>query len=125
MADHPKRGCALVVDDDADSREVLAILLRQRGFDVHTASNAAGALQVARAHLPEVIFLDIGMPSVSGYEVCRELRKMWPLHESSIYAVSGFSGRHHDELCSEAGFTAHFTKPLDPKLLSTLEEHVR
>jgi CheY-like chemotaxis protein len=65
---------ALVVDDDKDSREALAILLTWAGYDVATATNGREALLEAGRFNPAVIFLDIGMPEMNGYEVCRRLR---------------------------------------------------
>jgi CheY-like chemotaxis protein len=111
---------ALVVDDDKDSREALAILLTWAGYDVATAANGREALLEAGRFTPAVIFLDIGMPEMNGYEVCRRLRTSTAFRNTRIYALSGFEGREHDTRCSEAGFTAQFTKPLDPTVLARL-----
>ena len=112
--------CALVVDDETDSREALVILLRWMGYDVHAAADGGEALEAAREFLPRLIFLDIGMPGRNGYEVCRELRQSPLLSEARIFAVSGFSGEPHDTRCSEAGFTARITKPIDPAILQQI-----
>jgi CheY-like chemotaxis protein len=114
------RRCTLVVDDEADSREALAILLSWAGHDVHVASDGAEALKAAQQYLPELIFLDIGMPSLDGYELCRRLRASPIFSHARIYALSGFSGVLHDMRCSAAGFTGQLTKPLDPARLQQL-----
>jgi CheY-like chemotaxis protein len=110
----------LVADDDKDSREALEILLTWAGYDVVTAGNGAEALERARSFLPLTIFLDIGMPDMNGYEVCRRLRTSMTFRDARIYALSGFAGPEHDTRCSEAGFTAQFTKPFDPTVLQRL-----
>jgi CheY-like chemotaxis protein len=114
------RSHALVVDDDQDSREALAILLTWAGYDVVTADNGADALSKAQSFRPQVIFLDIGMPEMSGYEVCRKLRTSMTFQDARIYALSGFTGAEHDTRCSEAGFTGQFTKPIDPAVIPRL-----
>ena len=70
-----RKNTALVVDDEQDSREVLAMLLRLEGLVVLVAADGDEGLRLAREHLPALIFLDIGMPGRTGYEVCRELRQ--------------------------------------------------
>lgn len=119
-AGSPHASRALVVDDDKDSREALTILLTWAGYDVATADNGRDALLEANRFNPQIIFLDIGMPGMSGYEVCRKLRTSMAFQDVRIYALSGFEGREHDTRCSEAGFTAQFTKPLDPTVLTCL-----
>jgi CheY-like chemotaxis protein len=111
---------ALVVDDEQDSRDALAILLRMEGLVVHAAADGDEGLRFAREYLPELIFLDIGMPGRTGYEVCRELRQSSAFEATRIFALSGFSGETHVTRCSEAGFTACFTKPMDPSVLQRL-----
>jgi CheY-like chemotaxis protein len=115
-----RRNIALVVDDERDSRDALAILLRMEGLVVHVAADGDEALRFAREYLPDLIFLDIGMPGRTGYEVCRELRQSSAFESARIFALSGFSGETHFTRCSEAGFTACFTKPMDPSVLQRL-----
>jgi two-component system CheB/CheR fusion protein len=90
------------------------------GYDVATSTNGREALLEAGRFNPAVIFLDIGMPEMNGYEVCRRLRTSTAFRNTRIYALSGFEGREHATRCSEAGFTAQFTKPLDPTVLAHL-----
>jgi CheY-like chemotaxis protein len=111
--------CALVADDEADGREALAVLLKWAGFEVHLASDGEQALEAAARYRPELIFLDIAMPCRDGYEVCRLLRQRPEFTDARIVAVSGFSGETHDTRCSEAGFSAQMSKPIDPGALET------
>jgi CheY-like chemotaxis protein len=111
------RRCVLVTDDDRDSREALAMLLNWSELEVHVASNGAEALLSAAQYLPRLILLDIGMPHLNGYEVCRRLRLSPPFQHASIFALSAFSGELHDTRCAEAGFTGQLAKPFDPAAL--------
>jgi CheY-like chemotaxis protein len=115
-----RRGLALVVDDDRDTRETLAILLSWAGHDVRVAADGAEALQLAERLRPELLFIDIAMPRINGYEVCRRLRLTAAFEHARIFAVSGISGLEHETRCSEAGFTARLTKPVDPAALTRL-----
>jgi len=111
---------ALVVDDEADSREALAILLSWSGHEVYQASDGEQALTAAERYRPELIFLDIGMPELNGYDVCKRLRNSTLFKDARIIALSGFTGELHQTRCSEAGFDALLTKPLDPAELERL-----
>jgi CheY-like chemotaxis protein len=116
------RLCALVADDDADSRDALALLLRWCGYDVKLAADGDEALAIAEQYRPELIFLDIGMPGRDGYEVCRRLRQSPEFAHARIVAASGYTGEMHDTRCSEAGFTAQMSKPIDPAALDRFAE---
>lgn len=113
----------LIVDDNEDSAETLAELLRIHGSDVRTASDGASALETADEWRPDVMLLDIGMPRMSGYEVCRRLRAQEWGQAMTVIAQTGW-GSHEDRLRSaQAGFDLHLTKPVDPtKLLRLLAE---
>src|SRR5687767_2798772 len=106
------RRSVLIADDQADAIEALAIVLEWSGHDVHVAFDGKGALHAARQYRPELIFLDIAMPELNGYEVCRRLRNMPEFADARIYAISAFTGEVHDTRCSEAGFTGQLTKPI-------------
>lgn len=110
----------MVIDDDEDGRDALQFMLTWAGYDVQTACNGAEGLRIAESFHPRLIFLDISMPEMSGYEVCRKLRVCEPFRDTRIYALSALTGPEHDTRCSEVGFTAQFTKPFDPGLLDRL-----
>jgi CheY-like chemotaxis protein len=116
------RLCALAADDEADSREAIALLLRWCGYDVKLAADGEQALEIAQQYRPELIFLDIGMPGLDGYEVCRRLRRTPEFAHARIIAMSGYSGATHDRRCTEAGFTAQMPKPIDPSALERFAE---
>ena len=110
----------LVVDDNRDSAESLALLLKVTGHDVRTAHNGPSALERARVFQPEVVLLDIGLPGMSGYEVANRLREEPGLAEVVLVALTGY-GQEEDRRRSEAaGFLAHLVKPLDLSTLNNL-----
>lgn len=108
----------LVVDDNADAADSLGVLLGIWGHEVAIAHNGVSALQLARKFDPELVFLDIGLPEMSGYEVVRRLREDAGLARTKFVALSGY-GTERDHLRSrEAGFDLHLVKPVDPRSLS-------
>ena len=108
----------LVVDDNADAADSLGVLLGIWGHQVEIAHNGIAALQVARKFDPELVFLDIGLPEMNGYEVARRLREEAGLAGARFIALSGY-GTERDQLRSrEAGFDLHLVKPVNPRSLS-------
>ena len=106
----------LVVDDNADAADSLAMLLQVRGDEVRVAYDGEEALAAEGEFLPDVILLDIGMPKLSGYEVAkrvRELRGPGVL----IVAITGWGQDDDRQRAREAGFDHHFTKPVDYAVL--------
>jgi CheY-like chemotaxis protein/anti-sigma regulatory factor (Ser/Thr protein kinase) len=110
----------LVVDDNRDAAESLAMLLGVGGHDVRTAHDGPTALAVAAASRPEVVFLDIGLPRMDGYEVARRLRQQVGLRQALIVAVTGYGREEDRRRAEEAGFDAHLVKPADPEELQKL-----
>jgi PAS domain S-box-containing protein len=107
----------LVVDDNADSVDAMAMLLESLGHRVETATRGDTALEKAAASWPEVVLLDIGLPGMSGYDVARALRAMPFPAPPVLIAISGY-GRDSDRaLAGEAGFDHHLVKPADPQAL--------
>jgi CheY-like chemotaxis protein len=110
----------LIVDDNRDSAESLAMLLRIEGHDVHVAGDGADALAQAERLQPHVVVLDIGLPGMDGYEVARRLRRLQGPHGVRLIAVTGY-GQHDDLRAStEAGFERHLVKPIDPAELARI-----
>ena len=107
----------LVVDDNVDAAESLKLLLAVYGHDVKLAHEGVTALQVAWTYNPDVIFLDLGLPGISGYEVARRLREEMTFTKVKIIALTGY-GTESDQLRSKAaGFDRHLVKPIDPSIL--------
>jgi PAS domain S-box-containing protein len=103
----------LVVDDNQDSADSLAVLLRMLGHEAHVAYDGQEAVEVAKEVRPEVIMLDIGLPRMNGYEACRTIREQPWGKRITIIAISGW-GQDTDRQKSEAaGFDHHMVKPVD------------
>ncbi len=104
----------LVVDDNADSAESLALLLRIEGHLVETAHDGGSAVALAERLQPDAILLDLGMPGMNGYEVCEAIRSR-PWGRSILMVAQTGWGQAQDRVRTlEAGFDAHLTKPIDP-----------
>ncbi len=110
----------LVVDDNADSANGLARLLKLLGHHVHTAHDGLDAISIARTYRPDVVLLDIGLPDMDGYEVARRLRKQETCKDSIIVAISGYGQAEDRRRGREAGFNHHLVKPVDQDVLLTL-----
>lgn len=104
----------LLADDNSDALETLAEILKLESHEVYTAADGVAALAVARTSQPEVILLDISMPGLDGFEVCRQLRNEPWGADALIIALSGYGSPQDVERCREAGFDRHFTKPAYP-----------
>jgi CheY-like chemotaxis protein len=114
-----------VADDDADGVETLAILLRADGHDVRVARDGPTTLGVAREFRPHVLFLDLGMPGMDGYETAGELRRMDGLESTLLVALTGYSRELDRQRAYEAGFDVFLVKPTSPKLLSEVARQSR
>ena len=110
----------LVVDDDADLRDMLLAIFGIAGVEVETAANGLQALSTLDARVPDVILLDIGLPIYSGYEVCRRIRRLQGGQQIVIIAQTGWGAKEDRERTHEAGFNQHLVKPIDPQALMTL-----
>jgi CheY-like chemotaxis protein len=104
----------LLVDDDEASLAAMTRLLELDGVEVTTAEDGAGALsKIGSGFSPDLILLDIGLPQMDGYEVCRRLRALAGGTELAIFALTGFGQDSDREAATRAGFTGHLTKPVD------------
>lgn len=110
----------LVVDDNRDSAESLSMLLRLFGNDVRSAYDGKLALEAANAYNPDVVLLDIGLPGLDGYQVCRSLRKQTAARQPLIIAMTGYGQEEDQRRSTEAGFNAHLIKPVDLETLQDL-----
>jgi len=115
---------ALVVDDIADVTELLSVLLTYAGYEVVTAPSARAALEVARNRRFDVIISDIGMPEMNGYQLARELRTLPGYETVPMVAVTGYSMFDDKQRSLNAGFNAHLTKPIIPRVLLDLIEQL-
>lgn len=110
----------LVVDDNVDSADSMALLLSLDGHEVRTAFDGPGALAEAADFQPQAVLLDIGLPGMDGYEVARRMRELAGLRDVLMIAITGY-GQEDDRTRSKAaGFDHHLVKPVDPETLSRL-----
>jgi CheY-like chemotaxis protein len=110
----------LIADDNRDSAESLAMLLRLEGHQVVVGHDGDTALRLFETHAPEIALLDIGMPQMDGYEVARRIRASPAGRDALLVALTGW-GQEKDRLTSrEAGFDHHLVKPVDPALVLRL-----
>lgn len=104
----------LVVDDNVDGAEALAMMLRLMGHSVYVAHNGPSAISAARTFDPDLVLLDLGLPGMDGYQVARELRKLTHTAPMRIVAVTGWGQEQDRVRTAEAGFDAHLVKPVEP-----------
>jgi CheY-like chemotaxis protein len=102
----------LVVDDNLDAAQALALLLRLRGHDVRVALDGAQALTEAAAHRPHVAFLDIDLPDIDGYELARRLRADPVQAVARLVALTGHTHDEDRRLATAAGFDELLIKPI-------------
>ena len=110
----------LIADDNHDSADSLAMLLRMEGHEVAVVHDGPGALEAVGNFAPDIALLDIGMPGLNGYEVAQKIRQASPSSPLRLVAVTGW-GQHSDKArASASGFDHHFTKPVEPQQLMAL-----
>jgi CheY-like chemotaxis protein len=110
----------LVVDDNLDAVETMAMLLGLGGHDVRSARDGPTALETAVAHRPDVVLLDINLPGMSGYEVAEQLRSKPELAKTVLVAMTGYGQVEDRKQTLRAGFTLHLVKPVEPHVLQKL-----
>ena len=103
----------LIVDDNRDSAVSLATLVQMSDNMVEIANDGMQAVQRAPTYQPHIIVLDIGLPNMSGYDVCRAIREQSWSKGVAIVALSGWGQDEHRRKSKEAGFDAHLVKPVD------------
>ena len=114
-AEQIARKTILVVDDNVDAADSLAVTLRMQGHVVQVAYDGGSALEALERLTPQVVVLDIGMAGMDGYEVARQLRRRQP--QTRLIALTGFGQEDDKARAREAGFDWHLTKPADPDRL--------
>lgn len=110
----------LVVDDNVDLVEMLAILVEDAGHEVRKALDGESAVSAALSYRPDVILLDLGLPVLSGLEVARELRRHPEMARTRLVALTGWGQPEDRRQTEDAGFDTHLTKPAEPQRLQRL-----
>jgi CheY-like chemotaxis protein len=108
----PKTRRILIVDDNRDAASSLAELLEITGNQTFMAHDGAAALEAVERHCPEVVLLDIGLPKISGYDVCRRVRQRSGGDEIIVIALTGWGQEEDRRQSREAGFDGHLVKPV-------------
>jgi CheY-like chemotaxis protein len=103
----------LVVDDNLDAAQTLAILLRANGHQVEAVHDGPTALEVARSYRPNLILLDIGLPGMDGFEVAKKVRQDLDLGNVVLVAMTGYGQESDKQRSKEVGFDHHLIKPAD------------
>ncbi|MCG2595748.1 PAS domain-containing protein [Ramlibacter sp. XY19] len=103
----------LIVDDNADAAETLAMLAEMHGHVTRVANDGPAAISAAKEHEPQIVFMDIGMPGMSGYEVATHLRSLPGWQDRMIVALTGWGTEEDRAKSLAAGFDVHLAKPVD------------
>lgn len=117
---HPAALKLMVVDDNIDAADMLAMYLETSGHEVLVEHASRTALERARREHPDVFMLDIGLPDMDGNELARQLRSIPELASVCLIAVTGYGQEQDREMTTAAGFDHHFVKPVDMSTLTTL-----
>ncbi|MFO7286336.1 MAG: PAS domain-containing protein [Gammaproteobacteria bacterium] len=115
----------LVVDDNRDAAESLAMLLRTFGVEARVACSGAEALRAVDEWSPAAVFLDIGMPQMDGYEAARRIREGHPIVRPMLIALTGWGQQEDRRKAREAGFDRHIVKPAEISVLRELVDSLR
>ena len=110
----------LVVDDNIDAAEMIAMLLETTGYEVLVEHSAKRALERTAREKPDVCLLDIGLPEMNGNELARQLRKQPGMADAVLIALTGYGQDEDRENTKSAGFDYHFVKPIDTAELTAL-----
>jgi signal transduction histidine kinase/CheY-like chemotaxis protein len=105
----------LVVDDNDDAADLLSMVLNQAGHLTNTAHDGPSAIAAAEAWSPQIVFLDIGLPGMSGYDVARRLRSDPRFSNTALIALTGWGTQADKRKAVDAGFDVHLTKPVDAR----------
>ncbi len=109
----------LVVDDNFDAAESLAIMLRLHGHDARVATSAASCLEMLDEFVPDAFVLDIGLPGMSGFELAKALRARPEFAKADLIALTGYGQPEDVERIRAAGFNCHLVKPASPEAVET------
>ena len=115
----------LVVDDNQDSADSIAILLRNMGNDVNTAYDGLEAVGAAAEFQPDVVLLDIGLPTMNGYDAACRIREQPGGKDRMLIALTGWGQEEDRRRSQEVGFDHHLTKPIDFSALRRLVSAVK
>lgn len=114
----PRR--VLVVEDNLDTVQTFARLLKADGHRVEFAINGYAAVDIAKTFRPDVVLLDLGLPGLDGFEVCRRIKSDPELRDACVIAVTAYAFDEHRVRSRAVGCVLHVVKPVDPAYLLAL-----
>jgi len=118
-----KKPKVIIVDDDRETREMLALALRQEGFEVAQAANGLRLISTLHVDRPDVILMDVNMSWIDGFELCRAVRNSQEFNAIPVVFVSGRSATADVKRGMECGAADYFTKPVElPMLIARLRQ---
>jgi PAS domain S-box-containing protein len=120
LSNAAKRCRVLVVDDNEDSVDSLAMLLRMLGHEVATSNDGESALGAAEQFRPDVAILDIGLPKINGYDLAKQMREKAWARDIVLVALTGWGQQEHRRRSAESGFNHHLTKPVELEVLQQI-----
>jgi CheY-like chemotaxis protein len=121
----PVRRRVLIVEDNADARAMLTILLKRNGQEVRAVEDGFAALREAEIFGPDLVLLDVGLPGMNGYEVARALRSSPHTSDVVLVALTGYGQAEDREKALAAGFDEHLLKPAEPAAVLALLQRTR
>ena len=114
----------LLIEDNEQNRILMRQILTRQGYDLLEAKDGLTGIEMARAHIPALILLDIQMPVMNGFMVIRELRNDAELRKIKVIAVTSFAMKGDREKALQAGFDEYVTKPIDTRTFPELVKQV-
>ena len=114
----------LLIEDNEQNRILMRQILTRHGYDMLEAKDGLTGIEMARAHLPALILLDIQMPVMNGFMVIRELQNDVELKKIKVIAVTSFAMKGDREKALQAGFDEYVTKPIDTRTFPELVKQV-
>ena len=114
----------LLIEDNEQNRILMRQILVRKGYDLLEAKDGLTGLEMARAHMPALILLDIQMPVMNGFMVIHELRNDAELRKIKVIAVTSFAMKGDREKALQAGFDEYVTKPIDTRTFPALVKQI-
>lgn len=107
----------LIVDDNRDAADLLSDFFLLHGYMTQIEYDGFAGLSAVLAFAPDVVFLDLGMPELDGFETARQIRRLASIQQPKLVAFSAWGDQHTKEMAKQAGFDAHVVKPSDLNIL--------
>jgi CheY-like chemotaxis protein len=117
---HGRRVRIVIVEDNPDAAQSLAMFLQMVGHDIRIAHNGVEALEATETDVPDLMLIDIGLPGIDGFEVARRIRARPALRGAVLMALTGYGSSEDRERALAAGFDGYLVKPVDPDELLEL-----